>query len=130
MAKQCVTCGGVYEPISRDGLPYFHACPPITCVAVTRAGKAGLVPITKLAPTDMVRVERSGAAIDVAAADLLADDVRSGDVQLPRPNARDENVIVTRSGTGQRVTQPKAEGLGAIDVEAVAVVAPALLDVP
>lgn len=29
MKLQCVTCGGVYDPVAADGLPYFHACPPL-----------------------------------------------------------------------------------------------------
>lgn len=27
--KQCQTCGGVYATESPEGVPYYHACPPL-----------------------------------------------------------------------------------------------------
>lgn len=29
MPLQCLTCGGVYSPVSADGSSYFHACAPV-----------------------------------------------------------------------------------------------------
>lgn len=33
---QCLSCGGVYQPIQPDGMLYFHACPPLTTADPTR----------------------------------------------------------------------------------------------
>lgn len=125
--KQCLACGGTFEPIGRDGVRYFHACPPITGVTVTRAGEKTIVPLVELKPGDLLTVQRGKAVIAVLPADLLEGDFRLGDVALPRPNARNENIDlakVKRATTedGARVTGTRDEdlmvsvGAGVIDV--------------
>jgi len=43
MHLRCNTCQGVYQPLQRDGVRYFHACPPVydpvTELSVERADK-------------------------------------------------------------------------------------------
>lgn len=128
MATQCTTCGGIYEPVGADGCAYFHTCPPITYAAVVRNGKAGLVSIQKLAADDLITVERDGAAVQIAAGNMLPGDVRLGDVSRPRPNARNENVT-TAIVDGARTPTIIAEGAGAVELPAIApIVAPPVLD--
>jgi hypothetical protein len=95
--QKCNSCGGVYEPVLPDGSRYFHSCAPIVGVAVTRGGAAQVVPLSDLRATDTVNVVRAGKSQAVAVAALLETDVRIGDVALPRPNARDENVDSTKA---------------------------------
>src|SRR4051812_17826362 len=116
---QCNSCGGTYSPIGDDGVPYAHACPPVTRVAVTRGGKALRVDLVDVQPTDVIKVLRDEKVIDVAVADAAADDVRQGDVAVARANKRDENPV-TVIVNGKPVSKPRAEGAG---VSAVAVVA-------
>lgn len=87
----CRSCGGRYESIGADRVQYFHACPPV----------------------HRVKVRRGAAVILVDLADVLPTDIRLEDVEVKRPDKRDENVRVDLVD-GQ--TKPKAEGLGADDV--------------
>jgi hypothetical protein len=130
MAKQCQTCFGIYEPIGRDGTPYFHVCPPIHYAIVTRGRDTGLVPLTKLQATDVVRAQRGTAIVEVAVGDLLPDDVRLGDVDGPRADQRDENLVVERDAKGRVSTRIKAEGKGVLDVDIVPPAPIPILDVP
>jgi hypothetical protein len=59
--KQCLSCQGTYEPLSADGVPYFHVCSPITAVRVERNGREMLVELAALKDTDVVRAQRAGA---------------------------------------------------------------------
>jgi hypothetical protein len=34
MKTQCTTCGGVYDSVSADGVPYFHQCAPVRVLRV------------------------------------------------------------------------------------------------
>lgn len=88
---KCNACGGVFEPVTPDGLRYFHTCPPIVGVAVTRGGVAQTVPLSDLRDTDSVTILRAGKSSIIAKSAMLETDARIGDVALPRPNARDEN---------------------------------------
>lgn len=130
MATQCQTCFGVYESFGADGLPYFHVCPPVTCAVVKRDGRVGLVPLRRLLPTDIVRVQRGATVVPVAIADLLPDDQRLGDVSVPRPNGRDENPVVVVDAQRRRVTRIKAEGDGVRDVAPDAPAQLPVLDAP
>jgi hypothetical protein len=130
MATQCQSCFGVYEPIGRDGTPYFHVCPPITHAVVTRGRDTGLVPLTKLQATDLVRAQRGKEIVEVAVGELLPDDVRLGDVAVMRADARDETPVVTRDAKGRTTTRMKAEGKGVVDVEITPPAPVPILDVP
>ena len=88
---RCKSCGGEYDPLPTDGVPYFHACPPITTV----------------------HVERAGAIVRVLPAAFVETDRRSGDQQIQRADKRDENVKVTGyDKTGNPIVAPKSEGKG------------------
>lgn len=115
---KCLSCGGVYDPVSQGGGRYYHACPPIIRVAVERDGAAQLVDLADVKSTDVIAVQRAGAAVKVAVADVKADDMRLGDTFVERADKRDENVrIVGVDQHGSAKVEPKSPGKG---VEAVA----------
>lgn len=113
MPKQCLTCRGVYEPQTADGLEYYHACPPVLLVAVTRAGAPLEVFSTDVQPTDTINVLRAGAVVPALVAALEAGDQRLGDRLVPRPDARDENIDPAKPAGRSRA---RAEGKGTADV--------------
>lgn len=113
--NRCLSCGGTYDPISADGVPYFHVCPPITAVRAERNGKPVLVELAALRDSDVVNVQRDGAIVSVAIKAIQADDLRLGDTPIERPNKRDERPARTFVD-GEPVVGPKEEGAG---VEAV-----------
>lgn len=110
---RCKSCHGEYDPISRDGVPYFHACPFVTTVRVERGGAPIDVPLTDVRDTDLLIVERAGARLKVLPAALDKDDRRLGDTQIPRANHRDENVQITGYDAHDNpITAIKSAGLG------------------
>jgi len=110
---RCKSCGGEYDPLPTDGVPYFHACPPITTVHVERAGNPIDVPLADVRATDLLFVERAGAIVRVLPAAFVETDRRSGDQQIQRADKRDENVKVTGyDKTGNPIVAPKSEGKG------------------
>lgn len=92
--KRCNSCQGEYDDVGADGLLYFHSCPPVTRVRVTRDGQAQTVDVADVRPTDSVRVQRAGRAVDVVVSELQPDDVRLGDGTGERPDRRDENAAL------------------------------------
>jgi hypothetical protein len=109
--NRCNTCQGTYEPIQPDGAEYYHTCPPIAGVTVTRGGQRLEVPIAQLQPTDTVTVIRGKQRLEVPVNALQPDDERVGDVSIARPNARDEN-ITALAHAGKAPRAIKAEGAG------------------
>jgi hypothetical protein len=87
MALRCKTCRGEYEPLGPDGMPYYHACPPLL---------TGVV------------VARGGAVVTVPPQALQAGEVELDRTYGPRPNARDENANPA-AGTRGAI---KSEGAG------------------
>jgi hypothetical protein len=69
---RCNACGGVYDTKLADGTPYFHACPQLELVIVTRAGLYLELPVHQIAADDVVLRRRF----------------------VPRPNGRDENLRI------------------------------------
>lgn len=118
--KQCLACLGTYEPVSKDGSLYFHACPPLARARVRRAAVWQMVAIADVQPTDEVEIDRAGVKLTVLVAAVQKDDVRIGDDTAPRPNARDENVengkrqIFGPAATADQLM--KAVGAGVKDV--------------
>jgi hypothetical protein len=88
---RCNSCQGEYDDVSEDGVPYFHACPPVLRVRVTRDGQAQTVDLADVRPTDTVLVRRGDQELEVPAGELQRDDVRVGDVTRERADRRDEN---------------------------------------
>jgi len=110
---RCKSCGGEYADKSDDGVPYFHACPPLTTVHVERGGNAIDVPLDAVQPTDLLFVERAGATVKALPADVQPADRRTGDKQIERADKRDENVkVVSYDKSGNPITAPKSEGAG------------------
>ena len=89
MRQRCNSCNGVYDDIGRDGLAYYHTCPPITLVGVTRDGADLDVPLADLRPTDLVWVQRPGQRLKVPVVEMQPDDVRVGDTAALRGDRRD-----------------------------------------
>lgn len=127
-AMKCTACGGVYQTIGADNVPYVHVCGPVTCVAIARAGVAGIVPLTKVQPGDVVQVQRGSAVVAVAVKDVQAGDVRIGDVLVERANKRDENVTRVDLVNGVKTPVLKSEGAGNTVAVNGGPAAPVLLD--
>jgi len=92
--KACLTCGGRYEPLQRDGTLYFHVCPPLP----------------------KVRVERLGAERVVDPADVAIGDTELEHVVVDRSDARNENVRIEIDANGNPRSVAIADGRGTIDV--------------
>ena len=107
---ECNTCKGRYAPLLPDGTRYFHACPPLTRVAVTRADEPIVVDLSAVLPTDRVTVLRAGVLVTVPVVALQAGDERQGDIQVERPDKRDENIV--NRPDDRRHGKPKLEGNG------------------
>ena len=118
--KLCQACSGTYEPIGADGVRYFHTCPPVVCLVVTRDGVRKTVRLADVQKTDLVKVRRDDAIVDVAVSDRVAHDVFVEQHEQPRPNARDERIV--DHVDGQEIIA--AHGLGAVDV----IVVPPVVD--
>lgn len=93
---KCQSCGGTYEPVLTDGLLYYHACPPLSAVELQAAVDAGAVKLPKGETVDDAIVLRT----------------------YERANKRDENVVA--GSDPDKETPIKAEGDGAVEVDAVA----------
>ena len=92
---RCTTCGGTYQTDQARGTRYFHACPPI----------------------DRVTIERDGRTTTVDRADVLESDTVLEETVEPRPDARDENVVVDDyKDDGTAITRPRREGRGTTEV--------------
>lgn len=113
MRMKCGTCQGEYVTEFADGTRYFHACPPLVLVSVSREGEGREIPLAELVPTDRIMVLRGGSAIETTIAQVLPDDRRIGDREVPRPNARNENVDPTKTTDRRPMI---AEGRGAVAV--------------
>lgn len=95
MRVQCNGCGGEYDTVQADGLPYFHVCPGIPAVLVrNKDGSTEYVP-----PED------------------VGDRPVLGERVFLRENHRDERPIVD-PGTGK--ARPRAEGAGVTELQAAA----------
>ncbi len=110
---KCKACGGVYADVQADGTQYFHACPPLN-VAELRDGIAkGTVVLsasdaarlTAAANRDLVNPPAGG---EVPQADLVL-----AGLSIPRPGARDENLVSTAEKNKGAI---KAPGAGVIAV--------------
>ena len=113
MPKRCRACQGEYSPTTPDGLRYFHACPPVKAIRVSRAGNLSIIPVSQLQPTDLIRVTRAGATVQTLVSAEQPGDVRLDERDAPRARFRDENLDPTAP---RDVRQVKAEGDGADDV--------------
>lgn len=92
---KCRACGGEYDTDQPGGFLYFHVCPPLSRIRVTRGGVEQDVAADSVRPTDTVKVRRAGAVVDVLVSAVQPDDQRVGDSSIERPNRRDENVVVS-----------------------------------
>ena len=113
--KRCESCQGEYHDVGADGMLYFHVCPPITRVQVTRGGSVRTVDLADLQPTDTVTVQRGRNQVAILVSALQADDVRVGDTTGARPEARDENTAPV-GGTLEGRRRIKAPGRGATTI--------------
>jgi hypothetical protein len=92
MMRQCNACGGVYAPIQADGTEYYHVCPPLYEFVNTDTGE--------IVPRDVAVATKDGSKI--------------GTRELPRPNHRDENVVVSSKAGAPVVI--RAEGAGVTEL--------------
>ena len=75
---QCRICGGTYDTIGRDGVPYFHACPPLSVVELAAAVAAGKVQLP------------AGETVDDAVLRRTYERAEKRDENDPRTRADDE----------------------------------------
>ena len=99
--RQCLSCGGIYEPVQADGLEYYHRCPPLSAAELEAAVKDGRVELP------------DGETPDIA--------VRRRTYE--RVNARDENRPSIRPKDPDAI---KAEGAGVIELEPDPMTAPVI----
>lgn len=92
MMLRCKACGGEYEPRQRDGMAYYHACPPLVVQTVTRDGREIDAPIPELLETDIATVQRGDQVLQIIRSALLPGDWELRRRDVPRPGARDERV--------------------------------------
>lgn len=111
--RKCTACGGVYSEFQADGTQYFHVCPPLG-VAELRDGIAkGTVVLSvadaarlkAAADRDLVNPPAPGAA--------LQSDLFLASLSVPRPQARDENLVSTAEKNKGAI---KAAGAGVVAV--------------
>jgi hypothetical protein len=92
----CTTCGGRYAPIQRDGTQYFHACPPLSMRELAAALAAGTVSLSD-DDAAIVRAATKADAVTPVQADAPTRlSLALGALSVPRPNARNENLVSTR----------------------------------
>jgi hypothetical protein len=91
---KCNSCGGTYDDVSADGVPYYHACAPLTHTILRLANGT--------------EAEMTGPLPDGAVVLRVESE--------ERPNKRDENIRleerVDATGKTVHVAVPKSEGLG------------------
>ena len=92
---KCNSCGGEYQDVSADGVPYFHSCPPVTRCRVKRNGAWIDVELAAVVPTDIVKVKRNGAIVETLVSAIEAADERQGDTKTERADKRDERPATT-----------------------------------
>lgn len=105
---KCKACGGSYQTKGRDGLTYFHACPPLSPADVT-AGIAGGTVV--LSPVDQARLDAAKAAdlvTPVKAGDPTRESLVLGALNVARPGARDENIDLLKARTAADTHKPGA----------------------
>jgi hypothetical protein len=122
MRLKCGTCGGEYDSVLPDGMRYFHACPPVRFVLVTRKRQPLYVQPANLLVDDVVTVTAGGKTREISSSAMLVDDDFMFTRMGPRPGHRDENVIAT----GPHQGEPIAAALEKDDVE----VLPDVIDAP
>lgn len=107
---KCNSCGGTYDPILVDGSQYFHACPPLSPAELQTLIDAGKSPLT----ADQQHALDTARALDVSSPPAPGNpkraDLMAAIFAVPRPDARDENLVAG----GARGSAPtiKAEGKG------------------
>lgn len=112
---KCESCGGVYEPVQPDGMPYFHACPPLALHELRRAIVDGTVQLSRF---DLLRLrEARQADVDSppAPGETSREDAVLETLIVERPNRRDENVTGEIDPVTKR-SRIRAEGLGTTPV--------------
>ena|ERR1700752_4669971 len=112
--NRCRSCGGRYEPRTPTGEAYYHVCPPVTLVTVSRAGSDVEVPLARVQDADLRYVLRDGVEQAVAHGDLRPTDLHVRRREIQRPNERDENIrVIGVDENGRAITPTRADGDGA-----------------
>jgi hypothetical protein len=110
---RCNACNGEYDTVDGRGIPYFHACPPLTLVRVIRLGAEQDIPLADLQPSDQVTVINKDGKRLARADAMQPDDERDSDRYVERADARDENQFVTfQDEFGRAFTRPLKDGPG------------------
>jgi len=67
--RKCNSCGGTYSPVQRDGMLFFHACPPDIVEPAEFDAQGKLVKPEKRTPRTNVRDERPAPGLVFASID-------------------------------------------------------------
>lgn len=97
--RECLACGGQYEPVQSDGVRYFHVCAPLVTL----------------------RVKRGNATIDIDPAERKEGDVELDRLYTKRDDHVDENVTVVGANPEKGIlgkVVPISEGAGFKEIQA------------
>jgi hypothetical protein len=107
---ECITCGGVYEPI-QDGYEYYHVCPALTAREIADGLQAGTVQLGRADRRRFDEARELDRLSPVAEGEVPRARRVLESLNIERPNRRDENVTSEMDPTTKR-RRIKAEGGG------------------
>jgi hypothetical protein len=92
----CNACGGRYEPVQADGTQYFHACPPLSVHELRDGVDAGTVVLSDVDQKRLASARKLDATNPPDNNHATAEAIFFASLTVPRPGARDENLVSTR----------------------------------
>lgn len=114
MRLECQSCGGTYDSISGDGVPYFHVCSPLSNAEKRALLASGGLVLRPDLQKQFQAAETADAAATAAGTAATNVDALLMAITIERPNKRDENIV-----TGAKDGKPAvivAEGAGALEL--------------
>jgi len=93
MKQQCISCGGIFDDVQRDGMQYFHACPPLSVAELKAAIVAKTLTFTAAAQAAYDAAKAADVASPPAAGTSSRVDAFLFGLNVDRPNKRDENIV-------------------------------------
>lgn len=114
--KRCNTCKGEYADVGADGVPYFHACPPVIVVKTKdNIGTVREEPLRALAAFTLVQTNAERQALIAAGVDAATIRLEMGRRTAPRKDARDERTL-RRDGARGETRVLVSEGRGVTEI--------------
>lgn len=107
--RECLTCGGQYEPMQADGMAYFHVCGPLSRVELAARIDAGKIAYPAGTTAADYRAKAVAAGFLATQGSALAADDLMQRATYERANKRDETVPSTADRDSGTI---KAAGAG------------------